>query len=1266
MSPRANPPPDTAEVDRRRALIPEIGYPSELPITQRRDELLRTIADNQVVIVAGETGSGKSTQLPKMCLELGRGAAGLIGHTQPRRLAARSIAERVAEEIGTTVGELVGYTVRFTDEVGDDTLLKLMTDGILLSEMQRDRDLLRYDTIIIDEAHERSLNIDFLLGYLKRLLPRRPDLKLIVTSATIDTSRFSAHFNDAPIVEVSGRTHPVEIRYAPLGDPDDPDAQVLDQTEGICAAVKELQRDLAGDILVFCAGERDIRDAAEALEALRLRDTEILPLYARLSAAEQHRVFEAHSKRRVVLATNVAETSLTVPGIRSVVDPGNARISRFNRRTKVQRLPIESVSQASADQRAGRCGRLGPGVCIRLYATDDFDARPQFTEPEILRTNLASVILAMTSLGLGEVESFPFIEPPDTHSIRDGIALLEKHDSEDPERVGKRGRNGWLTGTGRRMARIPLDPRLARVVLEAADLGCLREILVIVSGLSIQDPRERPKGKEQVADEFHSRYRDPESDFLSYLHLWQHLRDERRARSGNQFRKMCRNEFVHFLRVREWQDVHGQLRRVCDDLGLRRNRNDAPPDLVHKALLTGFLSHIGFLPQDTKAVSPTKLGRRPPRAEYRGARSARFTIAPGSTLRSQSPRWVMAGELVETDQLRARVVARIRTEWIEQAADHLLRWEWTDPWWDPSRGAAMCTERASLHGLPVVADRRINLQRVNAPMAREMFVLHALVERDWDSPHKFLLDNSARIDEVLDLQLRLRRDDLMSDDRRLTELYLQRIPDSIVSAAHFDRWWKKAGTTDPRSLDLSVTELLDPGVGPIDPDGFPDEWIYGDLRLPVHYEFDSESPTDGATFDVPVDALSRVAPEPFRWNVPGLRAEVVEELIRSLPKAIRRSLVPVPETILEVMPLLDTDKALVDQLRSALSQVRRVELSRDDFDLSALPTHLKPHFRILDDDGVLAEDDDLDLLKNHIRQEARILLSVGRHPLERTGLTTWDFGDLPKVIESEGLGHIVQSFPSLVDDHDTVSVQLLATRDEQVESMWAGTRRLLLCNRPSMSKVMRPILTNEVKLAIVISPYQGPAEWFDDCVSAAVDDLLASAGGPVWTPDAFADLLSRTRANLPRQVEEVALASVEALTVWQHLSRRLQSFTAQSFQPTISDIDEQIHRLVYPGFVAGVGGARLADLARYLMAADRRLDRLADTVSHDREIMRTIRGLEAQHERLLDSRPWSPELEDLTWSLQELRVSLFAQAVGAKGKVSVKRIRSVLETLEAI
>jgi ATP-dependent helicase HrpA len=711
-------------VEQRRASVPEITYPDQLPIVERRQELLDTIRDHQVVVIAGETGSGKSTQIPKFCLELGRGIDAMIGHTQPRRLAARSIATRVADELGTEVGDLVGYSVRFTDEVSDRTLVKAMTDGILLAELQRDPDLRRYDTIIIDEAHERTLNIDFLLGYLRRLVERRDDLHVIITSATIDTEKFAAHFADAagrpaPIIEVSGRTHPVEIRYQPLGDPDDPDAPVLDVPEGIERAARTLLRETPGDILCFLPGEREIREAQEHLTK-KLGEVEIIPLYARLSPAEQQRIFQSHTGRRIVLSTNVAETSLTVPGIHAVIDTGTARISRFNRRTKVQRLPIEPISQASADQRSGRCGRLGPGVAIRLYDEPGFLDRPEFTEPEVQRTNLASVVLRMASLGLGDAESFPFVDPPEARAIRDGVTLLEELDAIDPRHVGT---DRWLTELGAELAAIPVDPKLARMLLEAQDHGCVTEVAIIVAGLSVQDPRIRPTGvgsgaAAERAAQLHARYTDQNSDFMSWLQLWGHIKAERNERSGNGFRTMCRNEYLHFLRIREWEDVHRQLRDIATDLGLRFNQEPAAPDAIHQALLSGLLAQVGFYDSEKQV--------------YRGTRNARFVLAGGSALKKRTPTWIMAAELVETNQLRARMVAPINPQWLERSASHLLRWEHSDPWWNEDRGAAMCDERASLYGLPAIPNRQVNLQRVDPTLARELFIRHALVENRWD------------------------------------------------------------------------------------------------------------------------------------------------------------------------------------------------------------------------------------------------------------------------------------------------------------------------------------------------------------------------------------------------------------------------------------------------------------------------------------------------------------------------------------------------------
>ncbi len=888
--------------------VDTLGYPAELPVVARREDLLAAIRDHQVVVVAGETGSGKTTQLPKMCLELGRGRpgeTGQIAHTQPRRIAARSVAERIAEELGVPLGETVGYQVRFTDHSSDRTAVKVMTDGILLNEMQRDRDLRRYDTIIIDEAHERSLNIDFILGYLAALLPRRPDLKVVITSATIDPQRFARHFargeEPAPVVEVSGRTYPVEVRYRPLVDPDDPETEDRDQVTGICDAVTELWTEHARggpeDILVFLSGEREIRDAADALGGLGLPQTEVLPLYARLSAAEQHRVFRRSGMRRIILATNVAETSLTVPGIRYVIDTGTARISRYSQRTKVQRLPIEAISQASADQRSGRCGRLADGVAIRLYAEDDYDARPAFTDPEILRTNLASVILQMTALGLGDVRRFPFLDPPDARQIADGTRLLEelqafRSEGESPDegegRRGRRGRGGRrLTGIGRTLARMPVDPRLGRMLLAADELGCTAEVLVIVAGLSIQDPRERPAEAQAQADQAHARFKDRDSDFVSWLNLWRHVKEQQKALSGSAFRRMCKAEYLHYLRIREWQDLHTQLRQVARSQGLDPTRRTAPVDgpvdteRLHRALLTGLLSHVGL--------------RDELRRDYLGARGAHFHLQPGSALFRRQPDFVMSAELVETTRLWARTNAAIDPVWAEEAGAHVVKRSWSEPRWSRDQGAALATERVTLYGVPLVADRTVQYGRIDAEESRELFIRRALVEGEWETTHSFFRANAEMLRRLTALEERARRRDLVVDDDVLHDFYDERVPADVTSARHFDSWWKEESRRQPRLLHFTEDLVRRGEAGAVSGDDFPGRWRHGDLDLRLTYEFDPGSAQDGVTVHIPLPVLNQVRDVGFDWLVPGLREDLAVALIRALPKSTRRHLVPAPD-----------------------------------------------------------------------------------------------------------------------------------------------------------------------------------------------------------------------------------------------------------------------------------------------------------------------------------------------------------------------------------
>ncbi len=1068
-----------------------IKYPAELPITAWHDELLAAIAEHQVLIVAGETGSGKSTQLPKLCIEAGRGVAGLIGHTQPRRIAARTIAERLASELNTSIGAAVGYSVRFDDRIGDDTLVRVMTDGILLAEIQRDPMLRRYDTLIVDEAHERSLNIDFILGYLRQLLPRRPDLMVIVTSATIDTARFANHFAtdgvDAPVIEVTGRTYPVEVRYRPVGDD-------RDQVQAIADAVAELEREGPGDVLVFLSGEREIHDTADALRGRNLRDTEVLPLYARLSSAEQHRIFQPHRARRIVLSTNVAETSLTVPGVRFVVDAGTARISRYSRRLKVQRLPIEPISEASANQRAGRCGRVAAGTCIRLYSEEDFAARPEFTEPEILRTNLASVILQMTAIGLGDVAAFPFVEPPDAAAIRDGYLLLEELAA-----IGPASDDGIrpLTSIGRRLARLPVDPRLGRMVLEADRHGCVREVLVIAAALSIQDPRERPVDERAQADASHRRFDVAGSDLLSLVALWDYLRAEQRARSSNQFRKLCRAEYLNYLRVREWQDLFSQLRRVAGDLGIRAGSEAGQPDHVHQSVMAGLLSHLGFRERDAR--------------EFRGARGAEFVIAPGSVLAKRPPRWVMAAELVETNRVWARRVAAIQPEWAERIAAHLVKRSYGEPRWDRRAGRAIATETVTLYGLPIVAGRTIGYDRVDKVAARDLFIRNALVFGDWDSQHRFLERNREFVTEVSELEARVRRGHLLDDDA-VQDFYDGRIPLDVVSGRHFDRWWRDAATTNPELLELTADDLRDADGAVIRLADYPDTWRAGELDLPLSYRFAPGEPLDGVTLRVPLTALNQVDEAALDWQIPGHRGELVQALVRTLPKDLRRALIPLADTARAAAQRLGPPTGrFVDALAKAVSEVSEVDVSGDDFDTSAVPAHLRMHVLVLDEHGKARDvDTDLAAIRARLASAAREAIADAVPLAERTGITSWDLGAVPQIVDAEQAGHRVIGYPALLDDDESVSLRILTNPDVQQRVMRGGVRRLLLLSAaPSVGTAARRLDEN-ARLAIAASDVS-LTELAADCRFAAVDAILDGAELP-WDGDAFASLQGMVRA----------------------------------------------------------------------------------------------------------------------------------------------------------
>ncbi|HET7243802.1 MAG TPA: ATP-dependent RNA helicase HrpA [Streptosporangiaceae bacterium] len=1297
----------------------KVTYPPELPVSQRKDEIAAAIRDHQVVIVAGETGSGKTTQLPKICLELGRGVNGQIGHTQPRRIAARAVAERIAEELGTELGTAVGYKVRFTDKSSDGTQVKVMTDGILLAEMQRDRQLRRYDTLIIDEAHERSLNIDFILGYLKRLLPARPDLKVIITSATIDPERFSKHFGggesskqsggaesnkqsgDAPIVEVSGRMYPVEVRYRPLADPDRPSDEAKDQVQGITDALAELRAEGPGDVLVFLSGEREIRDTADALaDRPDLGDFEVLPLYARLSAAEQHRVFQPHRRPRVVLATNVAETSLTVPGIKYVIDPGTARISRYSQRTKVQRLPIEPVSRASADQRKGRCGRTSDGICVRLYSEDDFLARPEFTDPEILRTNLASVILQAAALDLGEVADFPFVDPPESRNIADGIRLLEELGALTPG-----GGPTKLTAVGRKLARLPVDPRLARMILEARHHDCLREVLIITAALSIQDPRERPADTREAADAMHARFAEPGSDFLALLTLWDYLHDKQAELSGSAFRRLCRREYLHYLRVREWQDLYGQLRQAAKEVGAGtgrdagsprpagENRRVTPPrqtvartgeprpgaatreaergprtrepesgarypaelaNRVHLSLLAGLLSHIGMREEDTK---PGRKRRGP--AEFAGARGARFSIFPDSVLAKKPPAWVVAAELVETSRLWARTAARIEPEWAEQLAAHLIKRSYSEPHWSARRGAAMAQEKVTLYGLPIVAARQVSYARVDPAGAREMFISHALVEGDWQTHHKFFHRNQRLLEEARDLEDKARRRGLVADDAVVFGFYDQRIPQDVTSARHFDSWWKNARAKTPDLLTLTFDDLAGPASGQIQPADYPGNWG----ELPLSYEFAPGAPEDGVTADIPLAALARVDGDELGWQVPGRRVELVTELIRSLPKELRREFVPAPDVAREVVTRLGEPHGnLLDALGAELGRLGGMRIPRDAWDESRLPPHLRMTFRVMDGDRELARGKDLDALRRELRPRLAEMVTGAAGDLLRTGLKDWSIGTLPRMFTSGQL----TAYPAVEDAGDTAEVRLFETQAQAEAAMVRGTRRLLLLRVPTGLRSIADRLPNQRKLALSRSPYASIGALLDDCEACAADQVIADAGGPAWDADGFARLVAAARPALPLATSHALDLTGQVLEAAHEAESRLQS-TSPVLAAAIADARAQFGALIYPGFVSESGLPRLPDLVRYLRAISRRLDTAAQDPARDAQraaaVARVFEDYQQAIAALPPARRRDAAVRAVRWMIEELRVSLFAQMLGTSGPVSEKRIQAALSAL---
>lgn len=1235
-------------VELRRTQRPTVTYPELLPVSQKKDDIAEAIKHNQVVIVAGETGSGKTTQLPKICLELGRGVKGMIGHTQPRRLAARSVASRIAEELECEMGSYVGYKVRFNDQVSDRSQIKLMTDGILLAEIQHDRYLNQYDTIIIDEAHERSLNIDFILGYLRELLPKRPDLKVIITSATIDPERFSKHFNNAPIIEVSGRTYPVDVRYRPIVE--DSDDNDRDQLEAIFDAVDELCDEGQGDILIFMNGEREIRDTADALEKRKLRDTEIVPLFARLSAGEQNRVFQPHTGRRIVLSTNVAETSLTVPGIKYVIDPGTARISRYSYRTKVQRLPIEPISQASANQRKGRCGRVQEGICIRLYSEEDFLSRPEFTDPEILRTNLASVILQMTAIGLGDIQAFPFVEAPDNRNIQDGVRLLEELGAINASAKDPRKR---LTSVGRQLARLPIDPRLARMVLEAPKNNALREVMIIASALSIQDPRERPMEKQQASDEKHRRFYDKESDFMTFVNLWDYVQEQQKALSGNQFRKQCKKDYLNYLRIREWQDIHFQVRQVVRELELRINDTEAGYDAVHMSLLSGLLSHIGMKDQEKN--------------EYQGARNARFNIFPGSGIFKKQPKWVMVAELVETSRLWGRIAAKIQPEWVEPLAQHLLKRSYSEPHWEKKSAAVHAFEKVTLYGIPVVAKRKVNYGRIDPTLSREIFIRSALVEGDWDTKHKFFQQNRKLLREVEELEHKSRRRDILIDDEQLFEFYDQRIDLSVVSGRHFDTWWKKASKENPELLNFEREMLFRNDASHVTDLDYPNFWHQGNLKLKLSYQFEPGEDNDGVTVHVPLAILNQVEPDGFDWQIPGLRHELVVALIKSLPKTLRRNFVPAPnyaDAFLSRTKVMEAP--LLDSMEKELKRITGVTILREDWNLDQIPDHLKITFRAVDHrNRKLRENKDLYELKDSLKEKVQQTLSqVADDDIEQEGLKTWSFGTLPERYQQKRGGFEVRAYPAIVDNNDSVGIKLFETEEEQHRAMQQGQRRLILLNIPSPIKYLHDNLPNKSKLGLYFNPYGRVLDLIDDCIACGIDKLIEQKGGIVWQPEAFEALKDYVRAELGDTVVEIAKQVEEILTTAFNINKRLKGRVDLTMAFALSDIKAQLEGLIFKGFATECGWKRLPDILRYMRAIERRLEKLPIDPNKDRVHILKVESMVNEYKELLNKipkgQPIPENVKEIRWMIEELRVSYFAQQLGTPYPISDKRIRNAI------
>jgi ATP-dependent helicase HrpA len=1226
----------------RLASLPVPRFPEELPIAARRDDIAALIAGHPVTIVCGETGSGKTTQIPKICLGLKRGAAGLIGCTQPRRIAARSLAARLAFELPGTPKGFVGHKIRFQDATRPETVLKVMTDGVLLAEIHSDRELRAYDTIIVDEAHERSLNIDFLLGYLKRLVALRPELKIVVTSATIDTERFSRFFDGAPVIEVSGRMYPVETRYRPeFFAVEEEDDEPVDLSEAIVKAVDEIGRESrSGDVLVFLPGEREIREAAEELRKHGLRGVEILPLFSRLSAEEQDRVFETSGARRIVLATNVAETSLTVPGIHYVVDTGLARVRRYSPRQKIDQLRIEPVSRAAARQRAGRCGRVASGVAIRLYAREDYEARPEFTTPEILRTSLASAILRMAALDLGPVEAYPFVEPPSPRQVQDGYQQLFELGAIDGER--------HLTAIGRELARLPVDPRLARILIAAREFHCLSEMIILAAALSIQDPRDRPSDKREASERAHEEFRDEASDFVQLLNLWRFF-DEAfvHKKSNRKLYETCREHFLSYVRMREWRDLAGQLREMASELGIRENASDATYEQTHRALLAGLTTNVGLKSQEGD--------------HYAAPRGIAFAIWPGSGLRKARPRWVMAGELQETTRIYARNVARIEPEWIEKAAAHLVTRAYAEPHWDRERGEVVAYESVALHGLTIVARRKVGYGRIDPVAARRIFIDGALVAGEFDTPHPFQAANRKLVREVEELEHRARRPDVLVDDRVLSAWYEARVPEEVRDARSFDAWYREASKADPKLLILAKSDLMRHGAESVTEELYPRQLRMGETAFALAYRFEPGHPLDGVTMNVPLALLNQVDAAAIDWLVPGMVREKVAWLMKALPKRVRTQLVPVPG---HVTRFLESEEPGQRTLRQAvLAYAGRVSGERLDDSLGPKeepPAHLAMNLRVVDEaKREMAMGRDLAELRKRLGEAASLTLAKSKPGIEREGITAWDFGDLPAEVSFRRANQTLTGYPALVDEGKALAIRLFDARERAQAAHREGVKRLLAGELREQVKNLERGLTGFTATALKLQAFIPADRLREDLVAAIVDRAFIGEDDAPRSPRAFEEQKKRAKARLPAVAEA---ASRHAAAIAEANQQAAQAIAqAQALGRLAHELRAQRERIVYPGFLAGTPWEKLEHLPRYLKGCALRLQKYRANAERDQKHAGTIAGLWAQYEARREADRASgredPKLEEFRWLIEELRISLFAQELRTPMPVSAKRLQ---------